>query len=224
MGEDEADALAYSPAGFIWDNALRARHEPAQLRRVHGARGAAGATRGARARPTSWPATATWKGESDEAVFASEPTIESIRPVLAHRIRRLGDGRARPVPGRFIHQGARASSRRGASSRSSPSSACPTTTRAARAPAPPRPRRPWPTTTSPSAGSSRRLSHSPLLAGDGDLRHRGRPAGRLGPRERLPHHGLRGEPLREARRGGRAPSTTPRASCARSSRSSACRP
>ena len=23
MGEDEADALAYSPAGFIWDNALR---------------------------------------------------------------------------------------------------------------------------------------------------------------------------------------------------------
>ena len=27
MGEDEADALAYSPAGFIWDNALAPRQD-----------------------------------------------------------------------------------------------------------------------------------------------------------------------------------------------------
>ncbi len=56
MGEDEADALAYSPAGFIWDNALR-----------HGIRSATtasswrrrcgGATGRGRARPTSSPAT-----------------------------------------------------------------------------------------------------------------------------------------------------------------------
>ena len=40
MGEDEADALAYSPAGFLWDNALAPRRPHPQLRRVHGARGA----------------------------------------------------------------------------------------------------------------------------------------------------------------------------------------
>ncbi len=39
MGEDEADALAYSPAGFLWDNALRHGDPHPQLRRVHGARG-----------------------------------------------------------------------------------------------------------------------------------------------------------------------------------------
>ena len=58
MGEDEADALAYSPAGFLWDNALRARRPHPQLRRVHGARRCGGATRRGRARPTSSPATA----------------------------------------------------------------------------------------------------------------------------------------------------------------------
>ena len=81
----------------------RSRHGKthAQLRRVHGARGRSGATRRRRARPTSSPATATWKGESDEVVFASEPMIETIRPYLAHELRRLGDGRARPVPRRL---------------------------------------------------------------------------------------------------------------------------
>ena len=38
MGVDENDALAYSPAGFIWDNALKQRVSLPQLRRIHGAR------------------------------------------------------------------------------------------------------------------------------------------------------------------------------------------
>ncbi len=37
MGEDEKDALAYSPAGFIWDNAAQAQENDPQLRRVHDA-------------------------------------------------------------------------------------------------------------------------------------------------------------------------------------------
>ncbi|HSD65084.1 MAG TPA: bifunctional YncE family protein/alkaline phosphatase family protein, partial [Vicinamibacteria bacterium] len=79
MGEDEADALAYSPAGFIWDSALR-----------HGVRVRnygefmAPAVRwrdpSRKGTPPFLANYRTWKGESDDAVFASEPMIETIRP------------------------------------------------------------------------------------------------------------------------------------------------
>jgi YVTN family beta-propeller protein len=79
MGEDEADALAYSPAGFIWDSALR-----------HGIRirnygefmapAVRWRTSGRKGTPDFLANYRTWKGESDEAVFASEPMIETIRP------------------------------------------------------------------------------------------------------------------------------------------------
>jgi YVTN family beta-propeller protein len=79
MGEDEADALAYSPAGFIWDAALR-----------HGIRirnygefmapAVRWRTPGRKGTPDFLANYRTWKGESDEAVFASEPMIETIRP------------------------------------------------------------------------------------------------------------------------------------------------
>ena len=104
MGEDEADALAYSPAGFIWDNALRARQDAPQLRRVHGARRALARPAAARARPTSSPATATWKGETRRGRLREPPGDRDDPPVLADRLRRLGDGGARPVPGR-LHPG-----------------------------------------------------------------------------------------------------------------------
>ena len=77
MGEDEADALAYSPAGFIWDNAVLHRKSirnygefmmPKVRFRDTGKKGT----------PDYMSCFRTWKG-SDEVVFASEPAIESIR-------------------------------------------------------------------------------------------------------------------------------------------------
>jgi YVTN family beta-propeller protein len=79
MGVDENDALAYSPAGFIWDNALRHRIRirnygefmaPAVTWRAPGRPGV----------PDFLASYRTWRGESDEAVFASYPMIETIRP------------------------------------------------------------------------------------------------------------------------------------------------
>jgi YVTN family beta-propeller protein len=79
MGEDENDALAYSPAGFLWDNALRHGISirnygefmaPAVRWRDPSKKGT----------PPFLVSYRTWKGESDEAVFESYPMIETIRP------------------------------------------------------------------------------------------------------------------------------------------------
>ena len=79
MGEDEADALAYSPAGFLWDNALRAG---VRIRNYGEFMAPAVKWRDPRRKGTpdflaSWR---TWKGESDEVVFESYPMVETIRP------------------------------------------------------------------------------------------------------------------------------------------------
>ncbi|MEY2788742.1 MAG: hypothetical protein RLZZ34_1885, partial [Verrucomicrobiota bacterium] len=79
MGEDDADALAYSPAGFIWDNALK---HGKTLRNY-----------GEFAEPTvRWrdpkkkgsipflPCYRTWKGESDEVIFSSRAMVPSLLP------------------------------------------------------------------------------------------------------------------------------------------------
>ena len=79
MGEDEADALAYSPAGFLWDNALR---HGIRIRNYGEFMAPAVRWRDPR-RPGTPDFLAnyrTWKGRSDEAVFASAPMIETIRP------------------------------------------------------------------------------------------------------------------------------------------------
>ena len=79
MGEDEADALAYSPAGFIWDNALkhgiRLRDygefmEP-QVRWRDSAR---------RGEPDWTACYREWKDRPGEVIFESRPMIETIRP------------------------------------------------------------------------------------------------------------------------------------------------
>ena len=79
MGEDEADALAYSPAGFLWDNALKAGlairnygefMAPAVKWRDPKRKGA----------PDFLANYRTWKGQSDESVFASYPMVETIAP------------------------------------------------------------------------------------------------------------------------------------------------
>ncbi len=78
MEDDDVDALAYSPAGFIWDNAVkhgvkirnygefmmpRVRYRDPQQTGV----------------PDFLACYRTWQGESDEVIFQSEPGIESIR-------------------------------------------------------------------------------------------------------------------------------------------------
>ena len=79
MGDDEADALAYSPAGFIWDNAilhgktLRNYGEfmkPKVRWRDPNQKG----------KPNYMACYRTWRKETDEVILESEPAIESIRP------------------------------------------------------------------------------------------------------------------------------------------------
>lgn len=78
MGEDEADALAYSPAGFLWDNAVAHK----KTIRNYGEFMApkvrwADATK--KGTPPYLACYRTWKGESKEVHFESEPSVESIR-------------------------------------------------------------------------------------------------------------------------------------------------
>jgi DNA-binding beta-propeller fold protein YncE len=77
MGDDESDALAYSPAGFIWDNAVLHKKsirnygefmKPKVRYRDPSRKGT----------PDFMACYRTWKG-ADEVIFASEPAIESIR-------------------------------------------------------------------------------------------------------------------------------------------------
>jgi YVTN family beta-propeller protein len=79
MGVDEADALAYSPAGFIWDSALR---HGVRIRNYGEFMAPAVKWREPKRKgtPDFLASYRTWKGESHEAVFASEPMIETIRP------------------------------------------------------------------------------------------------------------------------------------------------
>jgi DNA-binding beta-propeller fold protein YncE len=79
MGEDEDDALAYSPAGFIWDSVLR----HGRTLRNYG-EFAAPYVRwkdpSKKGSPSFLPCYRTWKGETDEVLFASYPMVETIRP------------------------------------------------------------------------------------------------------------------------------------------------
>lgn len=78
MGEDENDALAYSPAGFIWDSALK--HSVSI--RDYGEFMAPAVTwrdRRKKGSPDFLSCYRTWKGDSDEVNFASYPMIETIR-------------------------------------------------------------------------------------------------------------------------------------------------
>lgn len=78
MGQDESDALAYSPAGFIWDNAVRHGKTIRNYGEFMGpkVRWRDETKKGV---PNFLACYRTWKGESDEAIFSSEPSIESIR-------------------------------------------------------------------------------------------------------------------------------------------------
>jgi YVTN family beta-propeller protein len=76
MGEDEDDALAYSPAGFIWDNAVRHK-----IRLRNYGEFMAPNVRwrdGRKGTPDFLACYRTWKGESQEVVFESYPMIPTI--------------------------------------------------------------------------------------------------------------------------------------------------
>jgi YVTN family beta-propeller protein len=79
MGEDDADALAYSPAGFIWDNALK---HGIKLRNYGEFMGPTVRWRDPdRRRGPDWTACyREWREQPGEVIFESEPMIESIRP------------------------------------------------------------------------------------------------------------------------------------------------
>ncbi|MCA8976445.1 MAG: bifunctional YncE family protein/alkaline phosphatase family protein [Planctomycetes bacterium] len=79
MGEDEADALSYSPAGFLWDHAiahgisLRNYGEfcaPAVHWRDPGREG----------RPDFMACYRAWRGDNDDVVFGCEPSVRSLGP------------------------------------------------------------------------------------------------------------------------------------------------
>jgi DNA-binding beta-propeller fold protein YncE len=78
MGEDDADALAYSPAGFIWDNA---RRHGVTMRNYGEFMAPAVKWRdGRKGTPDFLACYRTWQGASNEAVFASYPMVETLRP------------------------------------------------------------------------------------------------------------------------------------------------
>lgn len=79
MGEDESDAIAYSPAGFLWDNAVAHKKSIRNYGEfmVPKVRWADAAKKGT---PPYLACYRTWKGESKEVHFGSEPAIETIRP------------------------------------------------------------------------------------------------------------------------------------------------
>ncbi len=82
MGEDENDALAYAPTGFIWDNALR----HGKTLRNYGEFALPAVRWADPTRKGSPDWTACWnefKNPKGEVIFASEPAVESLRPVLA---------------------------------------------------------------------------------------------------------------------------------------------
>ncbi|HUJ44535.1 MAG TPA: beta-propeller fold lactonase family protein [Opitutaceae bacterium] len=81
MGENENDALAYSPAGFLWDNALA----HGRTLRDYG-EFAAPAVRWRDPRRPGTPGFMDcyrcWKGETADVTFESHPSVESLRPYL----------------------------------------------------------------------------------------------------------------------------------------------
>ncbi len=78
MGTDEADALAYAPSGFIWDNAIA---HGKTLRNYGEFAAPLVHWRDPKKKglPDFLACYRTWKGETNQVIFASYPMVESIR-------------------------------------------------------------------------------------------------------------------------------------------------
>jgi YVTN family beta-propeller protein len=79
MGDDEADALAYSPAGFLWDNAIAHKKTLRNYGEFMKPRVRWGDP-SKKGKPDYMSCYRTWKKEEDSVILESEPAIESIRP------------------------------------------------------------------------------------------------------------------------------------------------
>ncbi len=82
MSEDEVDALAYAPTGFLWDQALK----HGKTFRDYGEFAMPKVRWRDPARPgkPDWSACwRTYQGLADEVVIGSEPSLEALRPHLA---------------------------------------------------------------------------------------------------------------------------------------------
>ncbi|MBI4625388.1 MAG: beta-propeller fold lactonase family protein [Verrucomicrobia bacterium] len=78
MGVDDDDALAYSPAGFIWDSAVK--HQVSIRNYGEFMAPAVRWRDGRTGTPDFTTCYRTWRGLGTDAVFTSYPMIESIRP------------------------------------------------------------------------------------------------------------------------------------------------
>jgi DNA-binding beta-propeller fold protein YncE len=79
MGVDEADAIAYSPAGFLWDNAV-ARKKSIRNYGEFMAPLVRWRDKEKKGGPDFLSCYRTWKGDSTEVIFECEPSVESLRP------------------------------------------------------------------------------------------------------------------------------------------------
>jgi hypothetical protein len=79
MGDDEKDALAYSPAGFLWDHAIA---KGITLRNYGEFCGPKVRWRDPRkaGEPDFLACWRTWRDRTDEVVFESEPSVRSLIP------------------------------------------------------------------------------------------------------------------------------------------------
>lgn len=80
MGIDDADAMAYSPAGFLWDNAKKhgvsiRNYGEFMMPKVRWRDPSRSGE------PDYTACYEAWKGRRDDVVFESEPAIESIRDI-----------------------------------------------------------------------------------------------------------------------------------------------
>ena len=80
MGEDESDALAYAPTGFLWDNAL-AHGKSVRNYGEFAAPAVHWRDPKRKGSPDFLACYRTWKGETNEVIFASTPMVESLKGI-----------------------------------------------------------------------------------------------------------------------------------------------
>ena len=105
MEDDDVDALAYSPAGFIWDNALAHGKTLRDYGEFAIAPQVAGGTDAKRAAQVSGLLSRLRQRHRATSTSCSRPAIESLRPYHHDQHGRLGSGCAGYFPRGAIHQG-----------------------------------------------------------------------------------------------------------------------
>ena len=81
MGEDEDDAVAYAPTGFLWDNAL-AHGKTLRNYGEFGAPAVRWRDPKRKGSPAYMDCYRVWKGETNDVIFASYPMVASLKPYL----------------------------------------------------------------------------------------------------------------------------------------------